>query len=272
MVAIASPATAPIDRLALASLFVGIGAWAVTWFVPVVASVIAVGLGHFAWSRIKRSEGRSSGKGYALAGLMLGYSALVPTLVLQFAENPARLAIQTQPEQPFAVVVSKTAAGGGQAFNGSQVIVLDPGDYFVDVVPSSKAFAPKKLRVHLSGNQMLALPVVLTPVLSAPRPREVAEPGPEPVAESDELAPPPHPMKGMGNLSCSSKPAGAEVWVDGRNTGRKTPLAMSSALLLPAGKHRVVMKLSGRASAPQEVTIQAGETWVLKGVEIPDAQ
>ena len=77
--------------------------------------------------------------------------------------------------------------------------------------------------------------------------------------------------KGKGKLACASKPAGAEVWVDGKYTGKKTPVAISSALELAAGKHKVVFKLNGKSSSPQEIVIQANQTFVLKGVEIPGA-
>ncbi len=352
--------------------------------------------------------------------------------VLMMASNPARLAIQTTPEGPFTVKVSKTAEGGEKTYDGAQAIELDPGDYFVDVIPASKAYQRKRLKVHLSGNQMLALPVVLNPTgppprgedkkpetkpavpteakpteakpteakpelkaytlnisseepnveftvdgkkagksprakvegLSfdkphvlvakkdgfkaytanienvdklaeldrdvylereakpepAPKPEPVAKkdpepkPKPEPVAKKDpEPKPKPEPVakkepepkpkaepvakkepepkaepkpkaeppapkeekpvagKGKGKLACASKPAGAEVWVDGKNTGKKTPVAISSALEMPAGKHKVIFKLNGKASAPVEITIEADQTSVLKGVEIPGA-
>ena len=354
--------------------------------------------------------------------------------VVMLSTNPARLAIQTTPEGPFKVTVSKTADGeGGTTYDGASAIELDPGDYFVDVVPSSKAFQRKRLKVHLSGNQMLALPVVLNPtgppgrapldekpaatdvkpgepksgeakpgepksveakpgetkpeaapgetkpeaapklftatiisdepgieitvdgkkygktprvkvenlasdkphkllakkdgfkVYTAdmvntekvaafekyielereakpepapkaepkskaepkPKPEPVAKPKPEPVAKEEKPKPEPKPKaepepkpveakpapagKGKGRLACSSKPTGAEIWVDGKNSGKKTPLAISSALELPAGKHKVIFKLNGKASPPQEIVIEADQVLVVKGVEIPGA-
>ena len=367
--------------------------------------------------------------------------------VVMLTTNPARLAIQTSPEGPFKVTVSKTAEGDGKTYDGAQAIELDPGDYYVDVVPASKLYQRKRLKVHLSGNQMLALPVVLTPTSPSgkppepgepkptdlkpadakptdlkpadakpadakpgeaktftatissdepgieisvdgkkvgktprvkvenlaldkphkvtgkkdgfmayssdlenvdripeldkyvemvrevkdakpepkaeekpkaepkPKPEPVAkaeekpkaepkpkpEPKPEPVAKAEEKPkaepkPKPEPVakaeekpkaepkpkpeeakpapaaaKGKGRLACSSKPAGAEVWIDGKNTGKKTPVAISSAIELAAGKHKVIFKLNGKASAPQEITIEADQPIVLKGVEIPGA-
>ena len=76
----------------------------------------------------------------------------------------ARLAIQTTPEGTFNVFVSKTADGEARMFPGSVSMELEEGDYFVDVVPETMAYQRKRLKVHLAADQMLALPVVLTPV------------------------------------------------------------------------------------------------------------
>jgi hypothetical protein len=48
-------------------------------------------------------------------------------------------------------------------------------------------------------------------------------------------------------------------------------VAISSALELSVGKHKVIFKLNGKASAPQDVTITDGETTKLVGIEIPGA-
>ncbi|MBS1153866.1 MAG: masK12, partial [Myxococcaceae bacterium] len=119
------------------------------------------------------------------------------------------------------------------------------------------------------------------PVAKEDKPKAEPKPKPEPVAKEEKPKPEPKPKaepepkpsaaKGKGKLACASKPAGAEVWVDGKNTGKKTPVAISSALELSAGKHKVIFKLNGKASAPQEITIDADQVFVLKGVEIPGA-
>lgn len=120
--------------------------------------------------------------GCVLGGLLArtrlreGSGGLLPT-------RTARLAIQTTPELTFNVLVSKTADGAARTFLGSVPMELEEGDYFVDVVPESMAYQRKRLKVHLSADQMLALPVVLTAV-APPRQVEVDE---EPVGDS--LAP-----------------------------------------------------------------------------------
>jgi hypothetical protein len=48
-------------------------------------------------------------------------------------------------------------------------------------------------------------------------------------------------------------------------------VAISSAIELSTGKHKVIFKMNGKASPPQEVNIDADAPFVLKGVEIPGA-
>lgn len=97
------------------------------------------------------------------------------------------------------------------------------------------------------------------------------EPAPKPaVAETPrtQLTPEPaRPTKAKrGQLACTTKPVGAEVWVDGKPTGRTTPIALSSPLELSVGKHRVTFKLNGR-ELTKDVTI--GEREVAKLVGVP---
>ncbi|MCY1079719.1 serine/threonine protein kinase [Archangium lansingense] len=70
-----------------------------------------------------------------------------------------------------------------------------------------------------------------------------------------------------GKLACSSRPPGAQIWVDGKNTGRETPVALGNPLLLPVGSRTVIFKLGGKQSKPQKVTISEGD--VAKLINIP---
>ncbi|WP_375772699.1 protein kinase [Archangium gephyra] len=70
-----------------------------------------------------------------------------------------------------------------------------------------------------------------------------------------------------GKLACSSRPPGAQIWVDGKNTGRQTPVALGNPLLLPVGSRSVVFKLGGKQSKPQKVNISEGD--VAKLINIP---
>jgi hypothetical protein len=107
-----------------------------------------------------------------------------------------------------------------------------------------------------------------------PAPKADPPPKPEPVVKADppprkdpppKADPPPRadppPKKDpprarvMGKVAFASSPMGAEVWVDGKSTGRKTPVPQASALEFPVGKHKVVFKAEGKSSAPMEFEV-----------------
>ncbi|MGB7536976.1 MAG: DUF4190 domain-containing protein [Anaerolineales bacterium] len=67
------PLTRP-SNLALASLSLGFASWI---FLPVLAAIPAIILGHMARMEIARSEGRLTGDGLAVAGLVMGYINVV---------------------------------------------------------------------------------------------------------------------------------------------------------------------------------------------------
>ncbi|MDY7233201.1 serine/threonine protein kinase [Hyalangium rubrum] len=109
--------------------------------------------------------------------------------------------------------------------------------------------------------------------------KEAAKPPPEPVKPPPQPQPdkpkpvvqkdPPKPAsKAMGKLAASTKPAGAQIWVDGKYTGRDTPVAIGNPLLLPVGARKVVFKLNGKQTKPQSVTITEADVAKLIGVPI----
>jgi serine/threonine protein kinase len=100
-----------------------------------------------------------------------------------------------------------------------------------------------------------------------PRVQAKVEPPPPPKVEAkaEPKLPPPAPKsKAMGKLACTSNPVGAEIYVDGKNTGKKTPLPKSQALELPVGMHKVHFKFAGKASPPQVVEIKEGDVAIVK--------
>ena len=64
-----------------------------------------------------------------------------------------------------------------------------------------------------------------------------------------------------------SRPMGALITIDGKPTGRKTPVPLSQAFKLAPGKHTVVFTLDETSSAPQEFEV-TDRTLVVKG-EVP---
>jgi hypothetical protein len=77
--------------------------------------------------------------------------------------------------------------------------------------------------------------------------RETPPPAPKPRAESPSTPPGDGPV---GVIFLSSSPARADILVDGKDTGKKTP----AKLELPSGSHHIEMVKSGqRASVDQLV-------------------
>jgi len=70
------------------------------------------------------------------------------------------------------------------------------------------------------------------------------------------LRPPPTPA--AGRLLVASKPW-ARVWIDGRDTGRNTPIPAGAPLVLAPGSHRVTLYVNERRF-DFRVTVTAGET------------
>ncbi|CAN5663667.1 hypothetical protein BH23PSE2_BH23PSE2_14150 [soil metagenome] len=72
------PITRETNTLAIVSLIFGILGWS---FLPLVGSVVAIVTGHLARSEIRRAVERPQGDGLAVAGLVLGYVALVSAVL-----------------------------------------------------------------------------------------------------------------------------------------------------------------------------------------------
>jgi eukaryotic-like serine/threonine-protein kinase len=91
--------------------------------------------------------------------------------------------------------------------------------------------------------------------------RPVAKPAAAKVAVKPQTA-------AKGKLACSSRPLGAQIWVDGKYSNRDTPAALGNPLVLPVGTHTIVFKLGSQQSKPQKVTITEGEMAKLVNVQL----
>lgn len=78
----------------------------------------------------------------------------------------ARLLIQTTPEMPFKLEIWRTLERESMVFDGASPVELDLGDYTVDLLPESDLYQRKRLKIHLSAQQQLVLPVTLRQVRS----------------------------------------------------------------------------------------------------------
>lgn len=108
------------------------------------------------------------------------------------------------------------------------------------------------------------------PVAAAPKPVPAPAPVPAPIpAPAPDPPPAPAAAKAKGKFACSTKPPGAEVFINGKPTGQNTPIALSNALELPVGKHKVTFKLEGKVTGPIEINVTENNIEKLVGVELP---
>ncbi|QDE84330.1 serine/threonine protein kinase [Myxococcus xanthus] len=99
------------------------------------------------------------------------------------------------------------------------------------------------------------------PTVANVRPPPQAAPKPPPAPK------PPRAPKVMGKFACSTKPAGADIYVDGKKTNRQTPVTLGSPLMLPVGKRKISFKLNGKTTKP--VVVDITEDSVAKLVNVP---
>lgn len=72
----------------------------------------------------------------------------------------------------------------------------------------------------------------------------------------------------LGRLRIASNPTRARIFLDGRDTGRTTPVLPANPLLVPPGRHRLQFELDGRRSKVVELDVVEGDNPVVKG-DIP---
>ena len=85
----------------------------------------------------------------------------------------------------------------------------------------------------------------MEPLVSAPPPQ---------LAAATPLAPP-----SIGYLVVQTKPA-TRLTIDGRDTGRWTPVPAANPIALPAGPHTVVFESADGRRHEEQVEIEAGKT------------
>jgi hypothetical protein len=64
---------------------------------------------------------------------------------------------------------------------------------------------------------------------------------------------------GVGYLTAATKPA-ARVTIDGRETGRWTPVPPANPIALPAGEHTIVFETADGKKHEEQLQIEAGKT------------
>jgi len=90
---------------------------------------------------------------------------------------------------------------------------------------------------------------------------------PEPGVGAVPGGPPPPKRAGFGELACATRPQGAQIFVDGKPTGRTTPATPASPVRVPAGKHKITFKL-GAKSVDRMIDVKPGEMERLTNIDL----
>jgi type II secretory pathway pseudopilin PulG len=121
------PATAPeTDPKAIASLVCSL----VFFFAP-LTQIAAIILGHMSRSDIRKSGGRKTGEGLALAGLILGYVqiAFVLVLIVAAVAIPSLLRARQRANEAAAIAHVRTIVAAESAFQShTQAYTCEPGE------------------------------------------------------------------------------------------------------------------------------------------------
>ena len=70
----------------------------------------------------------------------------------------------------------------------------------------------------------------------------------------------------IGDISITSNPAGAEIWIDGSNTGKITPDTIKDASI---GPHSFILKLSGYNNTTGDINVVEGEKSYIFAILVP---
>jgi hypothetical protein len=158
----------------------------------------------------------------------------VPAKVV-VADNQPRLRVVTEPAGA-EVRVDGKVIGASPVTSGP----LDPGPYH-PVIATLDGYAParKAAKVDPSGTTELTL----TFEMEAPKVVEAA----------------PVPAAGVGYLTAATKPA-ARLTIDGRDTGRWTPVPPANPIALPAGAHTILFETADGRRLEEQLEIEPGKT------------
>ncbi|NPC71432.1 serine/threonine-protein kinase [Corallococcus exiguus] len=198
---------------------------------------------------------------------------------------------ETPPDKPVEPPAPKTFTALFEGQEGAEITVDGkslgklPGAKLGDLEMGKKytftakraGFKPFSGDFTSSGNTEVRVAVDMVEEAPPPEPKPKPpppepKPKPPPVAVTPTPKPPPEPKPkpaaaAMGKFACSTSPTGAQIWVDGKNTGRLSPVTLGNPLSLPVGKRKVVFKLNGKSTKPQVVVIEA--EGVAKLINVP---
>jgi hypothetical protein len=198
---------------------------------------------------------RAAGGGVSM--WLVAAASLVVGILIGFASGYTA----AQPDQPSAAIVDAdpppvpepapvrdpASAGSTQTFTEDKVDRVDPEPIVPEAAPAPRAAAPVTAPPSTSR--------------SAPPAARRTEPAPAPRAEApavERRTPPVNAAAagdGSGSMEVVSRPAGAQVVLDGLVIG-KTPMVLAA---VPSGQHSVRIELPGFQRWATSVNVSAGQ-------------
>lgn len=180
-----------------------------------------------------------SGSGYTAGGARPQTAEIIKT----FGERCPDLTVTNNKDKANYAVILDHEGGKALASRHNKIAVFNrDGDSIFShstvSLGNSVKDACEAIRMDVQNHpQSLIIPVSVPPTPTA----------------SSSPAPPAAPGEGMGTVSVSSTPDGADIYVDGDFTGNAP-----AALKLRLGKHRIGAKMSGYQDWEREMVVSAG--------------
>ncbi|HYH97219.1 serine/threonine protein kinase [Hyalangium sp.] len=179
----------------------------------------------------------------------------------------------TQPEKPKTFVAVFVGESGADIQVDGKPVGQTPNAKVPDLaigktykfVAKRTGYKPFSGQFASDGSPEVKVQFALEKEEPKPPPTQQTKPPPDPKPE--RIKPVAQTPVAKGKFAASTKPAGAQIWVDGRYSGRDTPVAIGNPLLLPVGSRKIVFKLNGKQTKPQSVTITDSE--VAKLINVP---
>ena len=172
-------------------------------------------------------------------------SGQLPPFVHMLSPGAHRIELRADGYKPFAATV-QVAPGGAPVELNAKLEVERPLQVEGVVLTQAPAAAPPRNLPSSRKLQRAAPPAPpVEPLVSAPPPQ---------LAAATPVVPP-----SIGYLVVQTKPA-TRLTIDGRDTGRWTPVPAANPIALPAGPHTLVFESADGRRHEEQVEIEAGKT------------
>ena len=176
-------------------------------------------------------------------------SGQLPPFVHMLSPGAHRIELRADGYKPFAATVQVAPGGAPVELNAKLEVErpLQVEGVVLTQAPAAAPPAPPPRNLPSSRKLQRAAPPAppVEPLVSAPPPQ---------LAAATPVVPP-----SIGYLVVQTKPA-TRLTIDGRDTGRWTPVPAANPIALPAGPHTLVFESADGRRHEEQVEIEAGKT------------